>query len=276
MPAYSTIDPAIDGLQWGSAPRIESAIAQEPIPFGIAVFGKDGVDNACWKAHQDQVLATGSGALVTSNSVAISFTFTPTTGALAGIAQNIVITPVVFATSDAATITAIIAAINANATVVAVNAAVPGSLKGIASPTATAFQWGIQADAGDITSLSAVVTLGAGQITYTYAYSEFKRFLGVSAFTQRGGRLYGAGTANYGQYESVNIITLGEVWVSDGGVSVLNGQKAYVIVTPGATQGQFNNATSSGTTTNFDASVHFRTNNNSGRAVVGIRYGIAP
>ena len=273
MPAYGAIDAAIDGLQWGSNPRIESAIAQEPIPFGVAVFGKDGVDNAVWKCHQDQVLATGSGALVTSNSIAISFTFTPTTGIYAGIAQNITITPVVFATSDAATITAIIAAINANATVVAINAAVPGSLKGIVSPTATAFQWGIQADAGDITALSAVVTLGAGQITYTYAYSEWKRFLGVSAFAQRGGRLYGAGTSQYLQQDSVNILTLGEIWVPDGGVSVLNGQKAYVIVAPGATQGQFN---STSTAPNFDPSCHWRTNNNSGRAVLGVRYGITP
>ena len=273
MPAYATIDPAIDGLQYGSAPRIESAIAQEPIPYGVAVFGKDGVDNACWATHQDQVLATGSGALVTSNSIAISFTFTPKTGSLAGIAQNIVIAPVVFATSDAATITAIIAAINTNATVVAVNAAVAGSLKGIASPTATAFQWGIQADAGDITNLVATVTLGAGQITYTYAYSEWKRFLGVSAFTQRGGRLYGAGTSQYLQQDSVSIITLGEVWVSNGGVSVLNGQRAYVIVTPGTTQGQFNSTV---TAPNFDASLHWRTNNNAGRAVLGVRYGIAP
>jgi hypothetical protein len=273
MPAYGAIDPAIDGLQFGSNPRIESAIAQEPIGYGVAVFGKDGVDNACWAAHQDQVLATGTGALVTSNSIAISFTFTPKTGVYAGIPQNIVITPVVFTTSDAATITAIIAAINANATVVAINAAVPGSLKGIASPTATAYQWGIQADAGDITALSAVVTLGASQITYSYAYSEFKRFLGVSAFTQRGGRAYGAGSSVYLQYDSVNIITLGEVWVSNGGVSVLNGQKAYVIVAPGATQGQFN---STPTAPNFDASLHWRSNNNSGRAVLGVRYGITP
>lgn len=273
MPAYGSIDPAIDGLQYGSDPRIESAIAQEPIPYGVAVFGKDGVDNACWATHQDQVLATGSGALVTSNSIAISFTFTPTTGVYAGVAKNITVTPVVFATTDAAMILAIIAAINANADVVAINAAVPGSLKGIPSPTSTAYQWGIQADAGDITNLVATVTLGAGQITYTYTYSEFKRFLGVSAFTQRGGRLYGAGTSKYNQQDSVNIISLGEVWVSDGGVSVLNGQKAYVIVAPGATQGQFN---STSTTPNFDPSCHWRTNNNAGRAVLGVRYGITP
>ena len=116
-------------------------------------------------------------------------------------------------------------------------------------------------------------TLGAGQITYTYAYSEWKRFLGVSAFTQRGGHLYGAGTSQYLQQDSVSIITLGEVWVSNGGVSVLNGQRAYVIVTPGTTQGQFNSTV---TAPNFDASLHWRTNNNAGRAVLGVRYGIAP
>ncbi len=276
MGAYNNIDPAIDGLQYGSEPRIESAIAKENIPYGIAVFGKDGVDNACWKAHQDQVLVTGSGALVTSNSVAITFTFTPNSGSLAGIAQNIVITPVVFTSTDAATITAIIAAINANATVVAINAAVPGSLTAVPSPGAVAFQWAVRADAGDITAMVATVTLGAGQITYTYAYSEFKRFLGVSAFTQRGGRSYGAGSSQYLYQDAVNIITLGEVWVSTGGVSVLNGENAYVIVTPGATQGQFTNVASVSTTTHFDAKTHFRSNYNSGRAVVGVRFGITP
>ena len=274
MPAYANIDPAIDGLQYGMNPRIESAIAQEPINYGVAVFGKDGVDNAVWGTHQDQALVTATGALVGSNVITVGFTWTPTTGTLAGVAQVISGITTTFSGDDATTITNIIANINANAAVIAINAAVPGSLKALASPAGTAYQWALQGDAGDITAVTAVVTAGGGQVTYSTVYSEFKRFLGVTAFTQRGGRLYGAGTSKFNQYDAVDIVTLGELWVSTGGVTTIkNGTNAYVIVAPGTTQGQFNATV---TTPNFNPQCHFRSNYNAGRALLGVRYGITP
>ncbi len=264
MPAYGLIDQAIAGLQLGQHPRVDSALAGENILFGAPVFGYLGDDGRVWGAHQDTVNGLFSAVLVTANSISGSITIKPN-GAAAGTVVNF--GPVVFATDSPTTMTAIIAAINAAIT--------SASIAGVtASLGATALTINVTGKGVDITAFSAVVTLGASQATFSSTFTTAAKFKGVALFIQTGGRDFGAlanpssATAQYLAGMAVNVLNLGYLWVVTS-VAVLDLQPVYVIIAPGATQGQFTNVAG---TNNYSISANFRASQNSqGLAVVEVK-----
>ena len=250
MGAYSNIDNAVDGLQYGiNDPRVESAIAMETINFGKAVFGHLGTENKCYGAHQDRATLTLAGDLVTSN------VFTTTI--------NGIVVATTFASTSDAQVTAHIAAINAKAELIALGIT--------ASAGSTTLKIVLKTKGLDITA-TGVVTLGGGQVACATVYDTWGKFLGVASFTQRGGRDYGAGTSAYLAGDSVNIVTLGELYVPTGSVTIYALDSAYVVLGTGATQGTFTNVS----TNNFDCKSYFRTNSLTNRSVLGVRLGITP
>ena len=141
---------------------------------------------------QDQAALTQSIALVASNSTVVTL-------------NGIALTPVVYATSNAATMTAI--------------AALIAGQDGIASATydgASAIN--IQAEQGFSVTVSAVTTLGSGQPTWTVVYSNDNVFYGVAVFIQNKMNLYGpqgsAGAAPYINGDAVPVLTRGRIYVT--------------------------------------------------------------
>ncbi len=250
MGAYNNIDNAVDGLLYGVAqPRIESAIAKEDIAYGTAVFGHAGYENQCYGAHLDRSTVTLDADLVASNV----YTLTVNGTAVA----------VTYATSHAATMTALIAALNAKAELIALGiSAAPGSTNRIIVLKAR----------GIAVTVTGAVTLGASQAGVTVAADTWGQFLGVAQFTQRAGRDYGAGSSKYLTQDSVNIVSLGELYVPTGAVTINALEKAYVVMAAGSTLGTFTNVS----TSNFDCKSYFRTNSLTNRSVLGVRLGITP
>ncbi len=243
MSAYGTIDAAIAGLQLGmNTARIESGIAQEAIAFGEPVVGYQNVEGKVWGPHRDQATSTLAGDLVADNVITTTINGT-------AVAST-------YADSHAATMTAHIAAINANTTLLALGVvAAAGSGNRIIV---------IKVKGVDLTVTQAV-TLGQSQTTATIVYGSWAKFLGVALFTQKSTVAAGAGASNYAQYDTVNILAEGMIYVPVS-VAVEDKQAAYFI-TEVTNQGQFTNSS----TLTFDCGCYFRSSRANSMAILEVR-----
>lgn len=164
----------------------------EPIPVGLGTAKVIGQDLQVRLPHLDIVAVAASTSLVTANSTVVTL-------------NGIALTPVVYATSNAATLTAIAALI----------AAQPGIASAVSDGTSTIT---ITADQGLAVSATFVTTAGSGQPTWTSTYSSDNVFYGVALYIQNKMNLYGpqgsAGAAPYYPGDAVPVMTRGRVWVA--------------------------------------------------------------
>lgn len=163
----------------------------EQIPIGVGVAKVIGQDLQVRLPHQDIVSVLQSTSLVTSNSTVVTL-------------NGIALTPVVFATSNAATMNAIAALI----------AAQPFIASATFDGTATI---NIQAEQGFAVSATFVTTAGSGQPTWTSTYTNDNVFYGVSIYIQNKMNLLGpqgsAGAAPYFVGDAVSTLTRGRIYI---------------------------------------------------------------
>jgi len=166
--------------------------ALENIPIGLGVAKVIGQDMQVRLPHLDIVAVAASTALVASNSTVVTL-------------NGIALTPVVYATSNAATLAAIAALI----------AAQPFIASAVSNGTDTIT---ITAQQGFPVSAVFVTTAGAGQPTWTDTYSSDSVFYGVALYIQNKMNLLGpqgsAGGAPYFPGDAVPCMTRGRVWVT--------------------------------------------------------------
>jgi hypothetical protein len=237
MSAYGNQDQALSGLMLGLDPRIETGAAQEDIGFGEPVMSFVGDEEEVYALHADHVLITLDADLVASNVITtvVNGTSVATT----------------YATSHAATMTAHIAAINANGTIAALGDDF------LAAPGDTNRKIDLKVKGVDLT-VTCAVTLGASQAGVTVATDTWGMFKGVAIFKQTGGADYGAGTSGFKQYDAVDILAEGDVWVPVAAAVSAN-DPAYIVIAAGADQGKFTDSASA----TYNMGGFFRTNRNS-------------
>ena len=203
---------------------IKTRNAQQAIGFGKAVVvgtvGGTDVKNI----FKNKVSVTYSADFVASNSIPMSVQI--------GTATALTITPVVYATSHAATFAALIAAIDA--------------LAGVSCVAGTGREILITVDdaADNITVSNNTVTGGSGQPTLTIAYTSTGVFEGVSVL-RHGQPVTVGGNDQYEINDAVNVMTRGCIWVYVV-ATVAYGEDAYVYNDKSNTtnQGQFTNSSS--------------------------------
>jgi hypothetical protein len=164
----------------------------ENIFAGLGVAKVIGQDLQVRLPHQDIVTLGINTPLVASNSTIVTL-------------NGIALTPVVYATSNTATLAAIAALI----------AAQPGIASAVSDGSANIQ---INADQGFAVTATAVTTLGAGQPTWTSTYSNDNVFYGVAVYIQNKMNLYGpqgsAGAAPYIPGDAVATLTRGRIYVT--------------------------------------------------------------
>jgi len=199
--------------------NIKTRNAQQAIGFGKAVVvgtvGGTDVKNI----FKNKVSVTYSTDFVASNSIPMTV-------------NGLSITPVVYATSHAATFAALIAAIDA--------------LAGISCVAGTGREILISVDNAidNVTVSNNTVTGGAGQPTLTIAYTSTDIFEGVSVL-RHGQPVTVGGDDQYQINNAVNVMTRGCIWVYVV-ATVAYGEDAYVYNDKSntANQGQFTNSSS--------------------------------
>lgn len=235
MPEYGNIDQALAGLQVGMMARVDSAIAQEDIDFGEPVMGYSEDDGNCYAIHRDCAVVTITAALVAQDTLAITI--------------NGIVKSATYASSSDATMLALKNAINADADIAALGVGgVIASLTG----TSTYRTITLKTKGVDLTVTTEDTKGGQGTFASSVAYSCWAKFLGIALFAQRGGRDYGAagsigadGTSGYKQYDAVNIMNFGRVWVKVVHADSIKAyDAAYAIYVP-TNQGKCTNSSSS-------------------------------
>jgi hypothetical protein len=204
--------------------NVKTRNAQQVIDFGKAVvvgtLGGTDVKNI----FKNKVSVTYSVDFVASNSIPMSVQI--------GSATVLTITPVVYATSHAATFAALIAAIDA--------------LPGVSCVAGTGREILISVDnaVNNITVSNNTVTGGSGQPTLTIAYTSTDVFEGVSVL-RHGQPVTIGGDDKYEINDAVNVMTRGCIWVYVV-ATVAYGEDAYVYNDKSntANQGQFTNSSS--------------------------------
>lgn len=164
----------------------------EEIPVGLGTAKVIGSDYQVRLPHMNVETAVVSTALITANSTVATV-------------NGIALTPVVFATSNAATLAAIAAAI----------AAQPNVATAVSNGTDSIV---VTADQGFAVTVSLVTTLGASQPTWTVTASTQDIFYGVALYIQNKMNLYGVqgsnGASPYFVGDPVPVLTRGRVWVN--------------------------------------------------------------
>lgn len=209
MGAYGNLDSLLPGLQGEGDSRVRTLPAAEDIGFGAPIFGYTGVHKA-YHAHQDVVLFTLDADLIASNSTVLKINGTA-------------LGAVVYATSHDNTMDLLKAAIEA---------AYTGAT--VTLPDATHNrQIRVQQNGYDFSSCSGVVSGGVSQAGITCSYGTDGIFLGVSVRTAV---RYPA--TGYESYDPVNVQVEGLIGVP-AAAAVNENNPAYVVLTPGASQGKF-------------------------------------
>ena len=166
--------------------------AIEQIPIGLGVAKVIGSDYQVRLPHVNISTNVVSTALITGNSTVATV-------------NGIALAPVVYATSNAATLAAIAAAI----------AAQPNVASAVSDGTSTIT---VTAAQGFAVTVSLVTTLGASQPTWTTTASTQDVFYGVALYIQNKMNLLGPqgsnGGAPYFVGDPVSTLTRGRVWVN--------------------------------------------------------------
>lgn len=239
MAQYGTPDVAIAGLLVGLKHDFDSAIAQEIIGFGAPVFGMVGAENKAYAYHNEVATVTLSTDLITANVISVVY---------GGITVS-----ETFDTSHAVTMAALVAAIKTDLAAYVSNASYTGDVLTITFLP--------QYDA----TVTVTVTAGATQPTITNVVSTARVFLGVTPYTPKGGKDYGAGTAAYQTYFEMPITKRGQLWVVAAS-TVSDKDAAYIIKAAGSTMGTFTDVSSS----NYNIGAYFRSNYTGGFAVLEV------
>jgi hypothetical protein len=204
--------------------NIKTRNAEQAIGFGKAVVIGATPGTDVKNIFKDKVSVTYSVDFVASNSIPMSVQI--------GSATALTITPVVYATSHAATFAALIAAIDA--------------LAGISCVAGTGREILITVDnaTDNVTVSNNAVTGGAGQPTLTIAYTSTDIFEGVSVL-RHGQPVTVGGNDQYEINDAVNVMTRGCIWVYVV-ATVAYGEDAYVYNDKSntANRGQFTNSSS--------------------------------
>lgn len=199
--------------------NIKSRNAQQAVKFGRAVVIGAAGGTDVKNIFKSKVSVTYSVDFVASNSIPMSV-------------NGVAITPVVYATSHAATFAALIAAIDA--------------LDGVSCVAGTGREILITVDGAtdNITVSNNTVTGGAGQPTLTIAYTSVDVFEGVAVLRHGQPAIIG-GDDQYQINDVVNVLTKGVVWV-EVVATVAYGDSVYVQNDKAYTtnQGQFTNVSS--------------------------------
>lgn len=171
---------------------ISPVAAIEEIPVGLGVAKVVGADMQVRLPHQDIVAVAASTALVASNSTVVTL-------------NGVALAPVVYATSNAATLTAIAALI----------AAQDNIASAVSNGTDTIT---IHADQGFAVTATFVTTAGSGQPTWTSTYTNDNVFYGIALRIQNKQNLYSntgsAGGSPYYVGDAVATLRRGRVWVT--------------------------------------------------------------
>jgi hypothetical protein len=179
--------------------------AVEPIPVGLGTAKVIGQDLQVRLPHQGIVAAQASTALSAANSTVVTL-------------NGIALTPVVYATSNAATLTALAALI----------AAQPFIASATSNGTDTIT---ISADQGYAVTATFVTSSGSA-VTWTSTYTNDNVFYGVALYIQNKMNLLGPqgsnGAAPYYQGDAVPVLTRGRVYVLiEDGASVTSDSPVY-------------------------------------------------
>lgn len=202
MGAYSFPDVALRG-------RIDSLDAEvSSFPAAVATFQPGDLvftykgGNGAYKYLADTAKAVYSADFVTSNSIAFSV-------------NGVAITPVVYATSHAATMTALINAIKALTGVEAVLDSTDANGRTILVRTQ-----------GATITVTSTVTLGGSQATMSSTTASGQLFRGVVKYATRVPTAVG-GTASIAIGEEVSTARLTDIWAASAS-GLVAGQLAYV------------------------------------------------
>lgn len=199
--------------------NIKTRSAQDIILFGRGVVQGTSAGNNVRNVKQSKASITYSADFVASNSIPMTI-------------NGLSITPVVFATSHAATFAALIAAID--------------GLTGISAVAGTGREIIITVDGAsdNITLSNTTVTGGASQPTTTIVYSSLGVFEGIATI-RHGQPTTVGGDDRYEINDPINVLTKGTIWV-EVVANVNYGDTVYLYAdkTNATNQGQFTNFSS--------------------------------
>jgi len=199
--------------------NIKTRNAEQALAFGEAAVVGTTAGTDVKKIYKDTVSVTYSADFVASNSIPMSV-------------NGVAITPVVYATSHAATFAALIAAIDV--------------LTGVSCVAGSGREIIITIDdaVSNITVSDNTVTGGAGQPTLTIVYSSSDVFEGIATLRHGQPATIG-GDDGYVINDTVNVLTKGVIWVKVV-ATVAYGDSVYVYndKSNSANQGQFTNSAS--------------------------------
>lgn len=172
---------------------ITPVVVAQPIYPGLGVAKVIGQDMQVTLPTQNIATVTQSTALVTSNSTVVTL-------------NGIALTPVVYATSNAATLTAIAVLIASQSNV---QSAVSNGTNAIT----------ITASPGYAVTATFVTTLGAGQPTWTTAYTNSAVFYGIATYIQNKMNLLVFNQGSYGPSpyypgDPIPCMDRGRIWVT--------------------------------------------------------------
>lgn len=197
MTAYGNMDRGVAGLPQGLDKEVISRLAGAQIEYGAPAMLRSGEAEKCFPFVADRALITYSADFVASNSIAVTV-------------NDVVMTPVVYATSHAATFAALVVAVEALTGV------------DVVSSDVTARTILVQTT-GLTTVATSAVTLGATQASVTVGFGTGDAVGGVAMFTQKTPAYYEAADA-------VNIERSGNILVTVA-VAITAGQAAYLTST---------------------------------------------
>jgi len=199
--------------------NIKTRNAEQALAFGVAAVQGITPGTDVKAIYKDTAAITYDGDFVASNSIPMSV-------------NGVAITPVVYATSHAATFAALIAAIDA--------------LDGVSAVAGTGREIIITIDnaVSNITLSDYTVTGGAGQAAGTVVYTSSDVFDGITAL-RHGQPASIGGNDQYAINDAVNVLTKGViyVWVV-ATVAVNDSVYVYNDKSDSANQGKFTNSSS--------------------------------
>jgi hypothetical protein len=199
--------------------NIKTRCAEQQIKFGRAVFVGSNPGSGVKNAFKSKASVTYSADFIASNSIPMAI-------------NGVAITPIVYATSHAATFTALIAAIDA--------------LDGVSAVAGAGREIIISVDnaTSNITISDSSVSGGSSQPTLTIAYSSSDLFEGI-AVLRHGQPTVNGGDDKYEIDDVVNVLTKGDIWI-EAVASVNYGDSVYIYNDKSnpSNQGQFTNSSS--------------------------------
>lgn len=210
MSAYNTMDKGVPGLKYGLGGRIESGWAcaeSGGIDFGAPCFSYVDEDKLLYNFYNDTAKLVFDGDFVASNVITITV-------------NGVDAADVTFDTDHDTTAALVVAAV----------AALSG-VECVLDSTDTDSRTFLIRTKGATAVVSEAITGGAGQVTGTVTYASGQVFVGVALYlATKVPSLSSSSLQGYEQYDSVNVMADGEVYVTAGATVEAN-TDAYITTT---------------------------------------------